>query len=436
MIRRILRHILDKAILIVFFLVPWWFRPDGMPSGAYFFGFLITIPVTLSIVTWVLLGFPGLRSTLLDRRSWWIGFASLLLLWAFLSVGWAKHASDASSAAQQLAGVLLFTLVVCCAGPSARAVTTALATGLIFQGVITVAQVQLQHPVGLSSLGEFEIRPNNAGLSILDDGTAVLMRPYGLTIHPNVIGGYFAVALIAMLGWLTDCGLSRWRVVVRIGVTVLGFWALCLTFSRSAWGGFLVGFIAVLFWWQRRRLVQIPRRRLLVAAAGAAVVLVLFGVSYSTFLAARAGAGDETTTELRSISDREVLIGFAVQIIRAHPLVGVGIGNFPWAASDMINQSEYRGWMGGENVHNIHLLALAELGIIGAVSWIAVWSTGFWFAFRTVTDPYAVAIAGGALVLLAIGMLDHYPWSIFHFSLLMWSCLGVALNPRHRTTSA
>jgi hypothetical protein len=427
------------AILTAFFLVPWWLRPQYQRpewlsfTPPYFFGFLLTIPVGIAIVGWIVLGFPGLRSALNDGRRWWIASAVLLLSWALLSIQWANHPRDSVNAASQLAGVMLFTLVITCAGPSARQVTAALAMGLIFQAVIAIAQTSLQHQVGLAWLGEFEVRAKNVGLSILSDGPDIWMRPYGMTIHPNVIGGYFAVALLAMTGWLPDLGLQRWRYIVRLGVAALGLWALCLTFSRSAWGALVVGLIVIALGWRKIGL-KIPRQRLLIVTMGAVLLIGIFGVSYGRWIAQRtdfasASAATSDTTENRSISDRRVFFEIALQVIREHPLQGVGIGNFAWEATEIIRQGPYKGWLKGDNVHNIALLAFGELGTIGFGLWLLTWLSGLIQAIRMVRDPFAIGLVAGCVALLAIGMLDHYPWSIFHFALLLWSTLGIALQP-------
>src|SRR5262245_23536235 len=177
------------SILIAFFLVPWWLRPDWMPSdpAPYFTGFLITIPVLLAIALWLILGAPGLRRAIADRRFLWITPLGMLTAWAFLSILWTKpdYKSVAIAWAWQFGTVAMFALVCACGSPAPRRVALALALGLIFQGLIVTAQVQLQRPVGLSDLGEFEIRPNRRGLSVVVAGKDELMRPYGLTAHPN-----------------------------------------------------------------------------------------------------------------------------------------------------------------------------------------------------------------------------------------------------------
>ncbi len=426
--RNYLHGILQLAILTTFFMVPWWFRPTWLPPQPYVFGFLIIIPVAIALIVWITLGFPGLAAASRDSRRWWIYFGCLLLGWVFLSVLWAEHKPDAFNAACQLAGAMLFTLVATCAGPSARRVTVALAVSIIFQGMIAIGQTQLQHPVGLSALGEIQVSSSQV-FSTLVSGNDTWLRPYGLTVHPNILGGFFAAALLAMIGWLTERGLGRGRFAIRLGIAALGFWALCLTFSRSAWGGFVVGLIVVAVWWWRLGTVKFPRRRLMLIVGASLMLISAFGLTYPQFVAARTGTGDESH-ELRSITDRELFLNITAQVVTRYPILGVGMGNFPLVADDIIKSGPYRGWISGDNVHNIHLLALSELGIVGFVLWLLVWGAGFASAIRTVRDPFAIALVGGTVTLLAVGMLDHYPWSIFHLALLMWAGLGIALNLR------
>jgi hypothetical protein len=434
-IQTLLRRVLDFSILAVFFLAPWWLRPDWMPQNSYQTGFLIFLPVFVAIVMWLLLGLPGLKSAFSDVRFGWIIFLGLLVGWAFLSTQWSRYPGPTTTAAQQLAIVALFALVIVCAGPPAKSVAVVLAMGTIFQGVIVIAQVQLQQPVGLSDLGEFVIRPFNRGLSIVVAGRDQLMRPYGLTAHPNMIGGYFTMALLCLTGWLVaDEGDAWWRRRLRTIVLGIGLWALCVSFSRSAWGALVGGLILVAVAWSRNGSARPPLRRTVPIAVGALLLIGLFGVSYSKYVMARAGTGGEVT-ELRSISDRRIFIGIALQLAYENPIAGVGIGAFPWESSAIINAGPYRGFLRGENVHNVPLLVFSELGIVGFVLWISVVGIGLLAVWRNVHDPFATGLAAGAAALLAIGLLDHYPWAIFHFALLFWGSLGIALHHVHEQCS-
>lgn len=430
--RAALTACMHVAILVAFFLVPWWLRPDWLSPGdaPYFLGFLITVPVLLAIALWLLLGAPGLTKAIADRRYLWITPLVMLTAWGFLSILWTNpdYRQVAVAWSMQFGVVALFALVCACASPAPRTIATALAAGLIFQGVIVAAQVQAQSPVGVPQLGEFEIRPQRKGLSIVVSGDEELMRPYGLTAHPNMIGGYFAAALLCLTGWLASGDhLSRWRKAVRYGVIALGLWALCVTFSRSAWGGLAIGLALILFLWWRRGILRTAWRRWVLAGAVALIVFGLFWASYHKFILARAdtsGGGTETI----SIASRRLFIGYALQIAYEHPLNGVGIGTFAYSALEILNNSPYRGWLLAENVHNLPLLVLSELGLVGFTFWMAALIGMAYVVWRGVRDPFAIGLAAAAVAILAIGMLDHYPWSIFHFALLLWASMGVALS--------
>src|SRR5258708_6856485 len=114
-----------------------------------------------------------------------------LVLWLRLSATWSLYPDDSLGAAQQFAVVALFALVTICVGVAPRSVAIAFAMGMIVQTVIAVAQTSLQHSVGLSWFGEFGLTPNQSGVSVLMAGTDRWLRPYGLTNHPNVLGGRF-----------------------------------------------------------------------------------------------------------------------------------------------------------------------------------------------------------------------------------------------------
>src|SRR5437016_854460 len=114
---------LDFGVLLTFFLVPWWLRPPWIPRDPYTLGFLISLPLLASIILWVLLGLPGLRAALRDRRRYWLMIAALFLYWVMLSPQWSLYPEASVSAAQQFAFAAIFALVVLCSGPSARAIT-------------------------------------------------------------------------------------------------------------------------------------------------------------------------------------------------------------------------------------------------------------------------------------------------------------------------
>jgi O-antigen ligase len=155
----------------------------------------------------------------------------------------------------------------------------------------------------------------------------------------------------------------------------------------------------------------------------------IFCLTYGNFLWVRATISDETT-ELRSISDRFFFIRIAIQLIRDHPLVGTGIGTFPSESNDVINAGPYAGWIAGQNVHNMPLLVLSELGVVGFGLWLLILVQAFRAAWYSIHDPFTIGLFAAVIAMLVISLLDHYFWSIFHTTLLLWASLGLSLQPK------
>jgi len=221
----------------------------------------------------------------------------------------------------------------------------------------------------------------------------------------------------------------RWGAVLLIACGVL---AILLTFSRAAWGGLAIGVI-VLFPFVIRRLAREPEKRtpVLVAAALVIIIGVGFTVRFAPFLAARAGQTEESI-EMRSVADRLVYSAFALRSIQERPVLGVGAGNFPWRTSYYLVDTFYD--LRGDNVHNIYLSAWAELGAVGLGLYIAALGTGLYAIIHAIRHGDAaqraarMGILAAVIALLAVGWLDHYPYTILHFQTALWGLIGVGIG--------
>ncbi len=427
----VLHRARDVSALVVFFLVPWWWRPGWeLPGAPYFNGFLITIPFALTLILWALTGF-GDGHAWKTLRPWLLPWLALAV-WIFASQWWARFPTPATDAAWQLVAIMAFAVAMATAGPSPKAVIVALGAGGLFQAIIAIGQVAAQGPIGLSAIGEYGIEPGNTGLSYLKVNGIEWLRPYGLTVHPNMLGGYLAVAVIALGAFVVIRAKSQrpqWLTALLsliFGAVLVG---LLLSFSRSAWiaaavsGAILIGLCRT---WLRD---LIDWRRLRLMLIGAAAVTVVFVIAYHDLVFARTGLGDESG-ELRSISDREVFMDYTFRMIGQQPLIGLGAGMNAWASAQMIRDDPRQIDMQAQSVHDVPLLIWSELGLVGLLLWVGSGLGACWIIFRVRSslDPLALALAAGALALFGVGLLDYYGWAIFHFGLLWWGILGVALH--------
>ncbi|MEO8610447.1 MAG: O-antigen ligase family protein [Chloroflexota bacterium] len=426
---------IHAGILVTFALIPVWFRfkPSPGPFDAlYSTGFLIFWPMVWTVAWWLILRLPGFGAFRRDRlRCIWALILLLLSCWAFLSWSWAYtrafRPAVAIGGALPFALTALFALVIACAGPRPRSIIKVLIVGMIVSSAIAGWQVARQGPVNLGFLGEFNINPDNSGVSIVQVGAVRWLRPYGLLPHPNILAGYLTIGLLCcVVGILSERRRIRW---ISIAVFLFGLWALMLTFSRSAWIGFAAGGFALLpYLWSRLKMRHL---RLTLIAFGISVIVAgsLFVVLYKPFLAARTGEGDESV-ELRSISDRVVYNEMAYRAIAYSPIVGVGMSNFPWIASYYLSLTTFD--LRGQPVHQILLSAWSELGVVGYVLTAGALILGVEIALRTLrqeTNPDRLAQAAmlcGVIALMLIGLLDHYPWTLLHFQVAWWGLLAAA----------
>jgi O-antigen ligase len=106
----------------------------------------------------------------------------------------------------------------------------------------------------------------------------------------------------------------------------------------------------------------------------------------------------------------------SLAIIKAHPFVGVGLGNFN------LQNSRY--------AHNSYLQIWAEMGILGLFSLIWIVSVVFKTCFRNLTQsPYKRQVAGllaANVVFLMHNFLD-FTFFLPEISLIWWVILGLAM---------
>lgn len=447
---RIIRPLNALAVFITFVLTPVWLRiPAAYALSPLYIGrFLLLIPMLIAIVLWLIAGLPGLSRL---RRTPWAGtWAALLLsfvLWGFFSQSWAFMGATkpevAVNAALQFGIVALFALVTASGALSPRRLLLALA--LAFNAALATAQALTQGDLGLRALGEFPFSPWSRGASILIADGLRYVRPYGLLPHPNILAGVLLPGLFAASALIFG-DRSRFLRWFGVAALTLGAAALLLTFSRAAWLGAAGGALAFLLLVvpilraDLRGKSPSPSLRVAVVVSGALVGMVIIGfaVRYTPFISARAGIGEESL-ELRSVSDRIVFTDFALRAIRERPLLGVGIGNLPWRASDYLRDEFYD--LQGDYVHQIYLAAAADLGLIGLALYAGALLCGATAGIRAVrasrgTERAArAALLSTALAFMIVGFFDHYPYTLLQPQTAFWGCLAASLTPSLRAVA-
>ncbi len=296
---------------------------------------------------------------------------------------------------------------------------------IFIQAVIATVQILNQHSLGLRSLGELELDPAWSGISIVWAEGVRSLRAYGLSDHPNILGGCFAFALVLLAGRYPNAP-AKWRALVG-SLFAFGALGLLLTFSRAAWlalsGGLLL--IAVLLLRTRQTRALVDELSLI----GAALILVLpFAWQNASYLGVRLNYADSfnnVSTENRSMIERITLNDAANKIFADHALVGIGLGTLPIAMRNTYPHFPFD----YQPAHIALLDVAAETGIFGALfyflliltPWAALW-------LNRARLNFSIDLIGVSAVLLAltlVGLFDYYTWLLAPGRLWQWMVWGL-----------
>jgi O-antigen ligase len=288
-----------------------------------------------------------------------------------------------------------------------------LLSGLI-QGLVALQQFFNQQIFANKWLGLAEHLPETLGTSVvLVDGERIL-RAYGALPHPNILGGFLFVAIFVgiylLLKFYKELEDSKWSkkfirqnlfrflfISVSLIITTYG---LLASFSRSALLGLAVAMVSVL-------LINIFQNKWSVVKVILKYFVVLLVIFYS-FNWIIPGAWQARWTisnrlEAQSIDQR---VDTFEQLKLDGPkeiLFGQGLGMNTY---DTWQQNPNQTIYNIQPIHDIFLLALAEIGLIGIIILIALLR----LVLRA-ADKVDVLSTSLLLGLIVIGIFDHYLWT-------------------------
>lgn len=343
----------------------------------------------------------------------------LLLALAVAAAPGARSPEAAWKGAARLAVALAAGLLAWLSRPRPRDLAPVLGLAASVHALIGIAQFALQSNWDLTPVGGLSgFDAQSRAISVIEAGGTRWLRAYGLSAHPNVLGGFLVVATLVMLGALAS---GHWSRRGRIGLfAALGLSqiALLLSFSRSAWIGLACG-LGVLAWFRWRYawpgLSGLRGRERWVVLA-AIVAIAATGAGVSPLIATRlTGAG--SLLEVRSIEERRFVFTAGWELFLRSPFRGTGLDNSAQALRDFLHTTYDE--TGTAYVHNVALMAALELGAGGGLIWIALGAAGVlvpWLALRRGRarggglDGWAAALGAAWLAVWVIALFDYYPW--------------------------
>jgi len=460
MVMKALEKTIEWALYLFIFILPWQTRlilVEGNLNGVWEHG-TISIYATeillwaifiLTAIWWTANKIKNPKSKFQisnkiqnPNSKFVFAFLFVFVVWSLLSIFWADSKSVALQTWAHLAeGVGLF-LVLRAAKFDVIKLVWAFVISAVIQAGLGTWQFLSQSTFSSKWLGMAMHDPTVPGTFVVETELRRWLRAYGSLPHPNILAGFLATAMFLVV-WLyqkTEYGLKKIFLPVIFVVLSLG---LCATFSKSVIGGFL---IALVFLWATIFLRKWPStsagnngstglttglfperaervegqkeikitllKFTLIFIAVATIFSVVFWEPVQTRI-----YGAERL-EIKSTTERLDYFNQAWQLIKNHPFIGVGLGNYTLAVHNEINPN-LQSW-DYQPVHNIYLLILAELGFVGLVLWLTLM---FFIIKQLPVTRYPLLVT-----FLVIGLFDHYLWTLYFGILLFWLVLGMKKN--------
>ena len=295
---------------------------------------------------------------------------------------------------------------------------------VFFQAMIQlpvgVAQFFAQSSIGLQAFGEHRLDPLVGGISIIPVNGERILRAYGFTDHPNILGGCLTFAMVILLA-VVLYGERRKPLIAATGILFI-FPAFLLTFSRSAWLSF---FLAVFFLAMSnvvsRKWESVIRLGLLGAlciAVGATLIVRDVSVFGKRFNGGDV-AGDGPMVE------RAFLMEKGNTLFVEHSAVGVGLGASPLAMK--LRFEEFP--VSYQPPHFTPLTASLETGVLGGAFYFILCllpCLDFLFRWRTyMQNPVGMGVMALLLAISVVNLFDYYTW--FYAPGRIWQWLAWAL---------
>lgn len=340
---------------------------------------------------------------LVFQKYWWVGAVLFYLLITSLL------AQNSGVALYKFVKIIEFVLLgfyVARNNYPPSALRLPLSLAVAYSSLIAIFQFVKQASLGgvFWWLGERNFNLITPGIAKAIISGRLILRPYATFPHPNVLAGFILVSLMLIV---TSDTSQVTRKIIKWVALISGGIAIILSFSRAVWlVGLIVGFLALL-----KHFGGGGKRKYLRVGVVLLVLLIAIGVFFSF---AKNLSGKE------ALSQRFSLAQIAIKMIKAHPLVGVGLNNFIPQLPNYWQQFGMTYWL--QPVHNIYLLVATEIGLVGLL--IFLWLLILTFKKLLVANRWPLIIA--LSVILVLGFFDHYWLTLQQSQLLLTIVLGLS----------
>ncbi len=264
----------------------------------------------------------------------------------------------------------------------------------------------------------------NAYLALVSNYTLAssdIQRAGSFFVNPDSSGSFFGIVIFVPLG-LFFYSRSLPRKLFYLAELLLMLVALLFTYSTGGWVAAAGGFLVFLLF------VGHNRSRLLLPFF---IVLVIFALI--TFFPEQINLQIQHALTPSEASLREAAWQTGIQVIRAFPLTGIGLGRYDYIvrADPYRVPQQYRPLAHPHNTY-IELAALGGLPIL--LIFMALLAFTFWLGvcnWHRIKGPASSLFAGGLATVVALSVNSMFipGWSLPPLVVIGWLILGIISSP-------
>lgn len=275
--------------------------------------------------------------------------------------------------------------------------TAPLTASLVLIVLIALGQFMLQSSLGFpfTLLGERTFNARSSGIALVSLFDTQYLRSYSIFSHPNSFAGFVVVG-----GLMLFSCLSKYQKVIALFLCC----GVLLSFSR--WVGLTSAVVLFLYLISRCdwRAFKVVSWLVFVGALLISVFLIMYAGDLSHYLKGQ------------TILERLYFLSVSRYAISKNFLLGSGLGTFVLVLIDNPVVPRF-GWL-LQPVHNILVLGVVEIGLVGVGTFIVL----FLLALKKTLAQGKVFLCLALLAIVITGLVDHY-WITLQQNQLLLSFL-------------
>ena len=253
-------------------------------------------------------------------------------------------------------------------------------------------------------------------------GSFSVSRVGGTIGHPNALGRYICFCITILLGY-SFARINKYLSGISAVTVVVGGFVLLLTMSRGSWMALGLTFI-FLFYHIFRHFFK--------SRLKAMITVLLLNIFLASFILL---VSENVRTRLfkddyGSAWSRMPMAQVGLNIIRHHPLTGIGLNNYTHVMNLYDRTRNWQTYKFRHPVHNSYILIAAESGIPALAAFL--WMLAAFFmktrsAFKRIEQPlslFVIGCIGGVMTWMLSGLFDRDPAGL---NVMLWFTIALAL---------